>query len=202
MSYFSIEAHAEVRQLIEPRDVTSLTQLFTTEAERYGWQSGEDLTLYQDVSVHWGVWVADVLIGGLRLTLETSLGLPYERVWPDYAHLKTEKSADISLLAFKPHQRKMSAIFWLCCIEMIRYCQQTDTKWLFAEVPPSRLGSYRAMGWPFEEVGPLRNHWGEPCHLVRMKPVDAISGLYALPKTRSRRAIEQLERTRDPLAPP
>ncbi len=181
-------------QLDTEAETQDLVGLFTTVADTQGWQSGDDLPAFTRQSIHWAVWNDGDLLGGLRLTFDGPLGFPFERVWPDHRVEARTQTADISLLCLTGDSRHYFSSFWLCCVEMIRYCNQNGIVYLYAEIPPDRLASYRRLGWNFEVTGDLRPHWGEDCYLCRMTTQSAIKGVYALSPTRRQQAVRQFER--------
>lgn len=72
------------------------------------------------------------------------------------------KTAHLVLLGFEKHWRNQICPFELCAV-MWRWACQNEIEHLAIECPVGRLAAYRRLGWLPTSLGPVANHWGEPC---------------------------------------
>ena len=144
-----------------------LLLLFEQIAAGEGWQPGDQLRTYHDRAHYFAVQVGTAVAGGLQLVLPNQAGhLPYRKVWPD---VEIEgQVAHITILALRPEFRGHLRLFWPLGVELWRFCVREGIDRLILEATPSMRARYCRLGFPLQEIGELRMHWGEPCYLCQM----------------------------------
>jgi ribosomal protein S18 acetylase RimI-like enzyme len=147
-----------------------LRALFREIAQEQGWQSGDWLECEQAGANYLGLKVDSEWVGGLQMVVPDGLGrLPYSAVWPDVQLEHPTATGHVTVLGLLPEYRGTPTFFWSLCIELWRMCQKAGIDAVVLEATPPMLARYRKLGWPLEEIGSLRMHWGEPCVLAQME---------------------------------
>lgn len=154
----------EVGALASDGERAGLKDLFDSVAKEHGWRPGEDLDADPSRSTRIAAWVDGRLAGGVELRSPDANGrLPLHATWPELRHLRSSGSAELILLALAPEYRGTSGLLWTLCAEAWRHLSHSGASEMFAAATPRNLSVYRRLGWCPEAVGPLRDHWGEPC---------------------------------------
>ena len=145
-------------------------ELFQEIAREQGWQAGDWLECERIGANYLGLRVGTHWVGGLQLVVPDLFGrLPYAAVWPEVQLPHPETTGHVTVLGFLPEYRGSPAFFWALCIELWRMCQKARIEAVILEATPAMLDRYRRLGWPLEEIGMPRIHWGEPCVLAYME---------------------------------
>ena len=160
---------ADVAVLMEPEEQEQLITLFEQIASAEGWKPSDALRRCGERSVYLAALLNGQMQGGAQLVLpDPSEGLPGREVWPEVDQTKAGPSAHVAVLALLPEARGHPSLFGRLCVELWRQCRLLGVQTLWLEATPATLRVYWRMGWPLEVVGPLREHWGEPCFLCRI----------------------------------
>lgn len=78
---------------------------------------------YLDSSKYFVLTVNGYLAGGLQLvTSNSDEGFPCLKVWSELDLQGRNDIADVALLALRPKFRGQRKLFWLLCVETLRYC--------------------------------------------------------------------------------
>lgn len=149
--------------LMRADEAEPLFRVFSAVAREQGWDVQGELAADSDHAVIFAAECDRELVGGIKLVLGNPDGLPITRVWPEMSLVGRVDVADLALLAFRQGCRGSIEALWSVCVEMWRYCVEQDIHEVWAELPPRNLRLYRRIGWPFQVMGELRSHWGEPC---------------------------------------
>jgi hypothetical protein len=146
-----------------------------------GWARPEELPRDGEHDAHdpralqIGAWRADALVGAIRLVLPApGRRLPVEeelgvRVEPDGAVAEAGR-----LVIAREHRgdrahRAWGALFARAWLEL----RARDLSVLAGAASPAMVARLRALGLPFEILGPAREHHGEPRHPVRLDAAGA-----------------------------
>ena len=141
-------------------------------ADAAGLAEGQERDAHDDDALHIGAWDGDTLVGTMRLVLprsgrllpvEESFGL---RVEPAGAVAEAGRLVIAPASRGDPGHRIWGALYAMAWREM----RPRGLTVLAGAVPPRLLEQMRAVGLPFETLGPARLHWGQPRHPVRLDP--------------------------------
>lgn len=182
---------ALVGRLTTKKELSVLQRLFDEAAKKKGWVVPSDFSAFDAQSVWWAAHVNDMLVGGIQLTLGGHTELPFEHVWPDYAHLKRPSCGEITLLAMRDGNAHPLNHFLLLSIELFRYCDLNKITYLFTAITDVRRRQYRALGCPFIRLTPERIHWGYPSYLLGVSIEAVKQSLAKQPNQRARRVKQQ-----------
>jgi hypothetical protein len=175
------EPNLRLTVTLSPEESEPIIALFEGIAEVEGWQPGGELRANIARSCFFGLWASDAqehilgpstesgvscVIAGLQIVRPDSAGaIPSQRVWPELSLPAPELSAHIAMLAVAKQWRgKSGGLFWLLTAAMWKHCVQSGIRNLYLEATPRTLRCYQRFGWPIQVIGPLREHWGEPCY--------------------------------------
>lgn len=153
---------------IKATEAEAVICLFEEIAADEGWQPGDQIRAHAARSVHFGVWVGELLVGGLQLITPDEAGeVPTHLVWPELPVVDRASGVlHAAILAVLPEYRGKDngAAFWQLGSALWRYCVEQNIKTIWLEATPKMLRAYRLLGWPLVVIGELREHWGEPCY--------------------------------------
>jgi hypothetical protein len=156
-------------------ETQALISLFEQVAAEEGWHAGDQLRAFTQSAVYFCLHLRGELCGGLHLVRPSALGrLPGHAVWPELPPAE-ENAAHIVVLALKRECRGSPETFWTFCAEMWRFAWQHRITELRLEVTPQVKRIYRRLGWPLEDIGEPREHWGEVCVPVKFDVCAAAS---------------------------
>ena len=159
-----------------PDDVDRIIALFELIAQQEGWQPGDQLRAHRDASVDFGVSVEGELAGGMQVVLPDEAGrFPFHTVWSEAAVEAPCRTAHVAVLAVRSELRGNLRLFWPLCVELWRFCVARGIETLVLEATPAMRARYCHLGWPLQQIGEMRSHWGEPCVLTAMN-VQAVGG--------------------------
>lgn len=180
-----VTAEDTVVSVLLPEQSEPLLQLFESVARQEGWQPGEQIRAHRDRSAYFAAYLHGELAGGLQIVLADADGrLPFHTVWPQAEVSSPCRAAHVAILAVRPERRGHLRLFWPLCVEMWRFCIIHDIETLVVEATPPMLARYLRLGWPLQQIGEERLHWGEPCILCRME-VQAVAGAMLMRAMRS-----------------
>lgn len=153
---------------VQEAEAETVIALFEAIASEEGWQPGDQIRAHAARSVYFGVWMGELLVGGLQLVTPDEAGeVPTHLVWPELPILDRASGVlHAAILAVLPEYRgqESSAAFWQLGSALWRYCVAAGVKVIWLEATPKMLRCYRLLGWPLVVMGELREHWGEPCY--------------------------------------
>ena len=162
--------HYRLSRLTSAREVEMLSELLVIVSQEKQWQLPHNWQHFENASEHWVVHHDQRLLGGCALTVDGPVGLPFESVWSEYAHLKTESSAEIFYLIMEQGTVHEQHTVLLPCFEMFRYCERAGISNVFTCITEKSRQRYAKLGCPFRVVAPERVHWGYPSHLLSVSP--------------------------------
>jgi hypothetical protein len=117
-----------------------------------------------------GAWRDDALVGAIRLVLpgaplpvEEAFGL---RIEPHGAVAEAGRLVIAPAHRGDPAHRAWGALFARAWLTL----RDHDLSVLAGAAARPMIDRLRALGLPFEILGPAREHWGEPRHPVRLDP--------------------------------
>lgn len=161
------ESGVRVVRLTEAAEVEALICLFEAIAVAEGWQPEGALQGGRERSVYFALERRGQPVGGLQLALPDRAGrLPCQALWPEAA--VGPNAAHVAILALAEPLRGEGRLFWALGVELWRYCVASGIATLFLEVTPRVLPLYRRLGWPLQQAGERRQHWGEDCYLCSL----------------------------------
>lgn len=143
-----------------------------------GWVDAADLPdglevdVYDADALHVCAWERDALVGTLRLVLpQAGRPLPVEadfgiRVEPHGAVVEAGRLVVAPTYRGDPAHRAWGALFACAWTSM----RARGYSVLAGAAAPRTVERLRALGLPFEILGPARVHWGEERHPVRLDP--------------------------------
>jgi N-acyl-L-homoserine lactone synthetase len=153
-------------------EVDEVLRLRGRQAAAWGRGSAAERDPYDDAALHVGAWVDGALAGAMRLVLPTAgRRLPVEA---DFGLVVEPRGAvaEAGRLVVAPERRGdpahvlWGALFARAWIEL----RARGLTVLAGAATPRMVERLRALGLPFEILGPVRDHVGEARHPVRLDP--------------------------------
>lgn len=146
-----------------------LLKLFELVAAEEGWQPGDALQTPPENARHLALYQSGVLCGGVQLVLPNpGRAMLYHRVWPELELTEARTTAHITILALLRSARGHPMLLWSLCAEIWSLLVAEGMTDVVLEATPGMFARYCRLGFPLQEVGALRPHWGEECVLLKM----------------------------------
>ena len=170
--------HLRVAPVASGPEREALFRLRRRHVVERGWARPEDLTgglerdRYDEDAVHVAAYDADVLVGtvrlvlpspGCRLPVEADFGLDVE---PRGAVVEAGRLVVADAYRGDPAHRAWGALFGRAWLET----RAAGYRVLAGAASPGMVARLRALGLPFEILGPTRRHWNQDHHPVRLDP--------------------------------
>jgi GNAT acetyltransferase-like protein len=133
---------------------------------------GVELDAYDADALQVCAWDAEALVGTVRVVLpEAGRPLPVEvdfdiRVEPHGEVVEAGRLVIAPTYRGDPAHRAWGALFACAWVSM----RSRGYSVLAGAAAPRTIERLRALGLPFEILGPARRHWGEERHPVRLDP--------------------------------
>lgn len=157
-------------------EIDAILRLRHRQVVEHGWAALDgplERDGHDDDAVHVGAWAPDgALAGAMRLVLPApGRRLPVEEAFGLLVEPRGAVAEAGRLVIAPEHRGDPAHALWgalfACAWTELRARGLTV---LAGAASPGMVERLRALGLPFEVLGPAREHWGEPRHPVRLDP--------------------------------